>query len=135
VRRLAPHDATVVILSDFDGADETTRRHVAALSAHNSVVAGLVHDPLMSELPAALRMVVTDGELQIMLEDGMRASIVEMSKTRLRDVLAWTPQLGIPVLPVSTTEEVVPQLHRLLGLLPQQTGRSGGRASAGGAHG
>src|SRR5262245_43183607 len=47
-RRLAPHDTTVIIVSDFDGADETTRRIVGAMARHNSVVALLVHDPLQS---------------------------------------------------------------------------------------
>ena len=68
IRRLAAHDATVVILSDFDGADETTRQSIAAIAAHNTVVAVLVHDPLQSEIPEAGRMIVTDGELQIVLD-------------------------------------------------------------------
>ena len=34
-RRLAPHDATVVIISDFDGADAATRHAVAGLASHN----------------------------------------------------------------------------------------------------
>jgi len=68
IRRVAPHDATVVIFSDFDGADETTRHAIAALAAHNTVIAVLIHDPSQSELPAAGRMTVTDGELQIALD-------------------------------------------------------------------
>lgn len=133
VRRLAPHDATVVIFSDFDGVDKRTRDIIAMLAQHNTVVAVLVHDPLQSELPGTAQMIVTDGELQIAIETGMRANILQMSQARLRDVLAWTPELGVPVLPLSSAEEPVAQLHHLLGLLPQQT-RRGGRA-AGGGHG
>ena len=136
IRRLAVHDATVVILSDFDGADETTRQTVAAIAAHNTVVAVLVHDPLQSEIPESGRMTVTDGELQIMLDAGqgeMRRKMLEMSQTRLRDVFAWTHEFGIPVLPLSTAEEPVEQLHHLLGLLPQVSSRGG--AVAGAAHG
>jgi uncharacterized protein (DUF58 family) len=138
VRRLAAHDATVVIVSDFDGADDATRDAVAAIAAHNDVVAILVHDPLQSQLPASGRMTVTDGELQIVLDVGRgetRSDILAMSQTRLRSVLAWTPDLGIPVLPVSTAEEPVQQLHRLLGLLPQSHGRTAPGATAGAAHG
>ena len=93
IRRLAAHDATVVILSDFDGADETTRQSIAAIAAHNTVVAVLVHDPLQSEIPEAGRMIVTDGELQIVLDVShgeMRRNILEMSQARLRSVFAWT---------------------------------------------
>lgn len=135
VHRLAPHDTTVVIISDFDGADEATRESVAALAAHNSVVALLVHDPRQSELPGMARMIVTDGELQIVLDAGMRRSIIDMSKERLRGVLAWTPELGVPVLPVSSAEEPIAQLQHLLGLLPQQSRRGGRAILAGAAHG
>jgi uncharacterized protein (DUF58 family) len=104
IRRVAPHDATVVIFSDFDGADETTRHAIAALAAHNTVIAVLIHDPSQSELPAAGRMTVTDGELQIALDvahGSTRQNILDMSKTRLRSVFEWTRDFGVPVLPLS----------------------------------
>jgi uncharacterized protein (DUF58 family) len=135
VRRLSTHDATVIIFSDFDGADDATRQAVAAISAHNTVIAVVVHDPLQSELPPTGRMTVTDGELQISVDvarGDTRKSIVDMSEQRLRAVFAWTHELGIPVLPVSTAEEPVNQLNHLLGLLPQ-AGRRGG--ISGGGHG
>ena len=134
-RRLATHDATVVIFSDFDGADEATREAVAAMAAHNTVVAVLVHDPSQSELPPAGRMTVTDGELQIALDvarGDSRRHILDMSQARLRGVFAWTRELGIPVLPLSTAEEPINQLHHLLGLLPQATTRG---VAGGAAHG
>jgi uncharacterized protein (DUF58 family) len=132
VRRLAAHDATVVIFSDFDGADDLTRQAVAAIAAHNTVIAVVVHDPLQSELPPAGRMTVTDGELQISVDVALgdtRQNIVEMSEARLRNVFAWTHEFGIPVLPLSTAEEPVNQLNHLLGLLPQ-TNRRGASAGA-----
>lgn len=126
VRRLSAHDATVVILSDFDGADEVTRQAVAAIAAHNTVVAVLVHDPLQSELPETGRMTVTDGELQIALDithGNTRQNILEMTQARLRAVLGWTHEFGVPVLPLSTAVEPVNQLQHLLGLLPQVSRR------------
>ncbi|HEY7230820.1 MAG TPA: DUF58 domain-containing protein [Pseudolabrys sp.] len=135
VRRLATHDATVVIFSDFDGADEATRQAVTAISAHNTVIAVLVHDPLQSELPPTGRMTVTDGELQIAVDvarGNTRQNIVDMSEQRLRAVFAWTRELGIPVLPLSTAEEPINQLNHLLGLLPQVNRRG---AAPGVAHG
>jgi uncharacterized protein (DUF58 family) len=138
IRRVAPHDATVVIFSDFDGADETTRHAIAALAAHNTVIAVLVHDPSQSELPAAGRMTVTDGELQIALDiahGSTRENILYMSKTRLRNVFEWTRDFGIPVLPLSTAEEPVNQLHHLLGLLPQVINRGTGTSVQGAPRG
>jgi uncharacterized protein (DUF58 family) len=135
-RRLALHDAIVVIISDFDGADAKTRSMVGAMASHNDVVAVLVHDPSQSELPPVARMTVTDGELQIALDSGrdsMRQSILEMSKERLRDVFAWTRELGIPVLPVSAAEDPAQQLRHLLGRPSPHRGR--GRPAAGASHG
>jgi len=138
IRRVAPHDATVVIFSDFDGADETTRHAIAALAAHNTVIAVLIHDPSQSELPAAGRMTVTDGELQIALDvahDSTRQNILDMSKTRLRSVFEWTRDFAVPVLPLSTAEEPVNQLHHLLGLLPQVINRGTGTSIQGALRG
>lgn len=138
IRRVASHDATVVIFSDFDGADETTRHAIAALAAHNTVIAVLIHDPSQSELPAAGRMTVTDGELQIALDvahGSTRQNILDMSKTRLRSVFEWTRDFGVPVLPLSTAEEPVNQLHHLLGLLPQVINRGTGTSVQGALRG
>ena len=131
-RRIAAHDTTVIVLSDFDGADAATRQAIASMAPHNDVVAIVVHDPLQSELPVSGQMTVTDGELQISLDAGdtkMRRSILEMSHARLQGVFAWTRELGVPVLPLSAAEEPVDQVHRLLGQLPL-AGRHAGRGQA-----
>jgi uncharacterized protein (DUF58 family) len=129
--RRALHDATIVVISDFDGADDATRKMIGAMTQHNDVVALLVHDPLQSDLPASAAMTVTDGELQIQLEvgrDSVRKSIAEATEARLSGVFAWTRELGVPVLPLSAAEETAPQLRRLLGALPGRHGRGGGHS-------
>ena len=128
-QRRALHDATVILISDFDGADDATRKMIGAMTRHNDVVALLVHDPLQSELPASARMTVTDGELQIQLEVGresVRKSIEQATQERLKGVFAWTRELGVPVLPLSAAEGTAPQLRRLLGAMPARHGRGGG---------
>ena len=133
-QRRALHDAAVIIISDFDGADDETRKMVGAMARHNDVVALLVHDPLQSDLPASASMTVTDGELQIHLEVGresVRRSISEASQERLKGVFAWTQELGVPVLPLSAAEDTAQQLRRLLGTLPARTGRGSGHGHVG----
>lgn len=128
-RRSAPHDAVVIIISDFDGADDATRQMIGAIARHNDVVALLVHDPLQSDLPPSASMTVTDGELQIRLEvgrDSVRKGISQATEERLKGVFAWTPELGVPVLPLSAAEETTTQLRRLLGAMPARHGRGGG---------
>jgi uncharacterized protein (DUF58 family) len=129
-RRRALHDAAVIVISDFDGADDASRRMVGAMAQHNDVVALLVHDPVQSDLPASARMTVTDGELQIEVEvgrDSVRRSIVESTQERLRRVFAWTRDLGVPVLPLSAAEDTAQQLGRLFGGLPGGRGRTRAR--------
>lgn len=131
--RRALHDATIIVVSDFDGADDATRRMVGAMTRHNDVVALLVHDPLQSDLPASAAMTVTDGELQIQLavgRDSVRKNIMEATQARTRTVFAWTHELGVPVLPLSAAEETAPQLRRLLGTAGARHGRGGGHRQA-----
>jgi hypothetical protein len=83
-------------------------------------------------------MTVTDGELQIALDvahGSTRQNILDMSKTRLRSVFEWTRDFGVPVLPLSTAEEPVNQLHHLLGLLPQIINRGTGTSVQGALRG
>ncbi|XIA65270.1 DUF58 domain-containing protein [Bradyrhizobium sp. TZ2] len=130
-QRRALHDAVVIVISDFDGADDATRKMVGAMARHNDVVALLVHDPLQSDLPPSASMTVTDGELQIRLEvgrDSVRKSILEATEERLKGVFAWTYELGIPVLPLSAAEDTGGQIRRLLGGLPARRGRGGGHS-------
>lgn len=128
-QRRSLHDSTIIVISDFDGADDATRKMVGAMTRHNNVIALLVHDPLQSDLPASAAMTVTDGELQIQLDVGrdvVRRSIMQATEARLKNVFAWTNELGIPVLPLSAAEETAPQLRRLLGAVPARHGRGGG---------
>ncbi len=136
-RRLALHDAVVVIISDFDGIDDETGNAVSALSAHNDVVAVLVHDPVRSHLPSSGRMTVTDGELQVLLDigrAGARQNVLDMAENRLRPVLQWTRDYGVPVLPLSTAEDPARQIAHLMGHGPPD-GRGGRRNAAGIGHG
>jgi uncharacterized protein (DUF58 family) len=130
-RRRALHDAAVIVISDFDGADDTTRRMIGAISEHNDVVALLVHDPLQSDLPPSASMTVTDGELQIQLDvgrDSVRRNIEQATHERLNRVFAWTHEIGVPVLPLSAAEDTAAQLRRLLGAFPARHARGGGHS-------
>jgi len=133
-QRLALHDAALIIASDFDGADDETRKMVGDMARHNDVVALLVHDPIQSDLPASAGMTVTDGELQIHVEVGresVRQSILRATQDRLKGLFAWTQDLGVPVLPLSAAEDTAQQLRRLLGALPNRSGRGGSHGQMG----
>jgi uncharacterized protein (DUF58 family) len=122
IRQMAPHDFVVAIVSDFDGADAETTRLVTLLREHNDVLAVLVLDPSSKELPERGRLVVSGGELQIQMDAGTgseRKAALAFASERIRPILAWTRELDVPVLPLSTGEEVTSQVRRLLGATPR----------------
>jgi uncharacterized protein (DUF58 family) len=116
--RVCHHDALIIIISDFDGADESTRHLLMRLSRSNDVICFLTYDPLSVKLPAAEQLVVSDGELQVELQLGqekVRRNILDASDRRVAFILSWQHELGIPVLPISTAEDVSIQIRHLLG--------------------
>jgi len=118
VARVCRHDALILIASDFDGADAVTRDLLLNLSRSNDVICCLTYDPLAVRLPPAEQLVVSNGELQVELQLGqekLRKSILEASDERIRGILSWQHELGVPVLPLSTAEDVLQQLRHLLG--------------------
>jgi len=128
VSRIAPRNHLILVISDFDAIDETTDRLVDAIARRNDLVLVLVSDPLAGDLPAGLRLVVSDGALQAEIDTDDRTAhmrLAQMAKGRLAAVMDWQRSLGVPVLPLSTAEETLPQVRRLMGLGPGA--RRGGR--------
>jgi uncharacterized protein (DUF58 family) len=118
VARVCRHDALILIASDFDGADESTRDLLLNLSRSNDVICCLAYDPLAVRLPPAGQLVVSNGELQVELQLGqekVRKSILDASDKRISTILSWQHELGVPVLPLSTAEDVLGQVSHLLG--------------------
>jgi uncharacterized protein (DUF58 family) len=118
VARICRHDALILIASDFDGADPSTRDLLLHMSRSNDVICCLTYDPLAVKLPPAEQLVVSNGELQVELQLGqekVRKSIIDASDKRIRSILSWQHELGIPVLPISTAEGVPQQVRHLLG--------------------
>lgn len=118
VAQTAKHDHLVTILSDFDGADDRTTQIITKLSQHNDVLAVPITDPTSVHIPAVGRVVASDGDLQVELDFGSTATrkrLLDYSDKRLAKVLAWQSDLGFPVLPLTTAEETLSQIQRLLG--------------------
>jgi hypothetical protein len=116
--RLAHHDHLVIAISDFDGHDALTRDLLSRIAARNDLLAVVVHDPFLSELPPSGDLVVSDGELQVELglgRDAVRRGIADYVSARAREIFEWKHLIGVPVLPLSCAEETAPQLRRLLG--------------------
>jgi uncharacterized protein (DUF58 family) len=116
--QLARRDHLIIIASDFDGVDDSTRDLLLRLSRHNNVVAVLTYDPLAVQLPSVGQLVVSDGQLQVEIPFGdekIRKSILDASDRRMRHLFSWKKEIQIPVMPVSTAEDTALQIRHLLG--------------------
>jgi len=122
VARIAARDHLIVVLSDFAEIDATTRKLVSGLSRHNDLILGLVSDPYADDLPDKAQLVVSDGRLQIAVDteqSATREAIRTMAQGRIAEILDWQRSLGIPVLPLTTAEDSLTQMRRLMGLGPR----------------
>ncbi len=118
IARLAHHDHLVVVLSDFDGIDDTTHRRLSGIAAHNDLILVLVHDPLAVKLRASEHVAVGDHALQAELDLGSadtRGALTAYGNRRLQRVVDWQRAINLSVLPLSAGDETLPQILRLLG--------------------
>lgn len=121
--KIARRNHLILVISDFDGIDEKTGSLVGRLAKTNDLVLCPVTDPISQEIPAGLKLVVSDGNLQIELDTASgetHRSLSEYASGRLSEVLSWQKTYGLPVLPLSCGEDTVPQLRRLTGLAPNR---------------
>lgn len=116
--RIAKSGGLVIVFSDFDGWDEETEKNLRRIAQHNELILFSVSDPTSEQLPPNLNIVVSDGELQAQINvgnDTVRRRLAEFSTGRLASLLEFSGKYGVPVVPLTTAEETLPQLLRLLG--------------------
>jgi hypothetical protein len=116
--RLAKHDCLVCIISDGFGQDEETRRLLDRISRHNDVLFAFIFDPLEGQLPSAGKLVFGDGRRQLEVNTNdkeLRSRFQTAFAQRRADGRKYLLQREMPVVPLSTTEDVAKQVRRLLG--------------------
>ena len=121
VLRISTHDQLIIVVSDLAGAiSETTRRQATELRRRNDLIVLWVHDPLEDDLPDVGEAVLGDGRLQLAVNtssEKMRDRFVADVRARRARASAFALRYDVPVLPLSTAEDVLPQLGRQLGQL------------------
>ncbi|WP_407529960.1 DUF58 domain-containing protein [Methylobacterium oryzisoli] len=116
--RVATHDWLVCLVTDAAGEDAETARLVTGLTAHNDVLAVHVHDPLELELPDVGSAVFSSGEAQVEVDSSsgrLRSRYADERAAWRERLSALSRRRAIPVLPVSTAEDVATQLQALIG--------------------
>ncbi len=118
--RLARHDVLVVIISDFLGVDDETRKLTAQIAAHNDILGILVHDPMRLDPPGE-RLRVSDGtrHVEIDLNDSrLRERLIADYREEQEHITRSLRRLSAPLLMISNEGDVVSQVRRLLGVAP-----------------
>ncbi|WP_424972468.1 DUF58 domain-containing protein [Dinoroseobacter sp. S76] len=113
----------VMVFSDFDAWDAQTEQILSRIARRNDVILVSVRDPVLEELPADARLVVSDGALQAQIGGSgeARAALRAFAEARLAAMTGFCDRYGIPILPLSTAEETLPQLLRLMGAREMRT--------------
>ncbi|WP_406644708.1 DUF58 domain-containing protein [Aliisedimentitalea scapharcae] len=117
--RIATTGNLILVFSDFAEVDDTTERHVRRLAMHNDVILFPVSDPSGQNVPADFRIVASDGRLQVELNAAQGDTVARIEAvvgTRIARAIGWTRKYGIPVLPLTTARETLPQLMELMGV-------------------
>ena len=118
VARIAHHDHVVMVFSDFDGIDEMTQRHLSGIAMHNDVILFLVYDPMAERPESGERAVIGDGHMQAEIDLGsksIRDAVSGFTRQRLEKIYRWQTEINLSVLPLSSGEETLPQIRRLMG--------------------
>jgi uncharacterized protein (DUF58 family) len=115
--RCANHDHLVVLISDFDGADEETQRLATLIAAHNDMLAVAIYDPLGASLQPQPGMFVEAGgeRVALPLDAGFPAAFQRAFSQRLDEWTEIFRALQVPVLPISAAEPPADQLRALFG--------------------
>ncbi|MEP4484794.1 MAG: DUF58 domain-containing protein [Halioglobus sp.] len=112
------HDALVIYIGDGFGWNEQSDEMLKHLSLHNDIIAINVFDPAELELPALDELVVSDGEMQIVVSgthQELQARFEESYLNHVKHMREALQRFGLPLIEVDTVDDPVQQLLRALG--------------------
>ncbi|NOR19847.1 MAG: DUF58 domain-containing protein [Xanthomonadales bacterium] len=118
VSMLAGHDCLVCLITDGDGINAETRKHITRLAEHNDVLTALIYDPFEKDIPAVGRLRFADGEGQLEADTSSK-KLRNAFKSKFEQRLDWihnaSRRYSIPVLPLHTASPVAEQLRDAFG--------------------
>jgi uncharacterized protein (DUF58 family) len=118
VSTLARHDCLVCLVTDADGINADTRKHISRISEHNDVLTALIYDPLEKNIPASGRLRFADNEGQLEADTSnrkLRAGFQNEFEKRLERIETASRRFSIPVIALDTNRPVPDQLRDAFG--------------------
>jgi len=117
-RQYLHHDGLLVTIGDGFGLDDESRRLVTDISRHNDALAAFVFDPLERELPAAGRLVFSDGSGQLEVntaQSELRDLYAADFLRRREEIETLARRYRIPIIEVDASQPELPQIQGALG--------------------
>lgn len=116
--RTSTHDHIICIISDFNGISGRSHGLVRNMARHNDVILFFVYDPIAKELPKKSKLVISDGEQQLMIDatvTSLQQKIPKILLSRYQQLKDHLEAFKVPVLPITTDQDVALQIRQLLG--------------------
>lgn len=120
VSRIATHDFLVVVISDFHGLDDNSKKYLMNIAEHNDVVSFLVYDTAAIDMPRDGKFVFSENELQIEVNFENKKThtpISQFANERLKNVDAVLKEIGVPIFRINNVDDIGEQLRMHFGNL------------------
>ncbi|MBO3276560.1 DUF58 domain-containing protein [Pseudomonas schmalbachii] len=117
VREVLRPGSLVLILCDERALSDTVEQQLALLARHTDLILLPLSDPLDQALPAAGLLRFAEGPAHLELDthiDEQRLAYRALGEARRERWQRLAQRLGVPLLPLTTQEELVDQLRDLL---------------------
>ncbi|MCB1828459.1 MAG: DUF58 domain-containing protein, partial [Coxiellaceae bacterium] len=117
LQRTAPKGSVIVLLSDFETFNQSLERELSQLSRRHQLVAGLIYDPLESDIPDIGVCQFTNGQEYLQLNTQSRTLRLQYHQQFLQKVQTIEKavgQMGQSVFQLATNQHILPVLHDVL---------------------
>ena len=117
--RSTTQNALVIYIGDGFGWDEHSDEMLKRLSLRNDVVAINVFDPAEQQLPALNELVVSDGEMQIVVtgeQEELQKRFEQSYRNHVEHMRDALKRFGLPLIEIDTVDDPLNQLLKALGV-------------------
>ena len=120
ISRIAKHDYLIIIISDFHGLNDSSKKHLISLAEHNDVLSFLVYDTTAINIPEDGKFVFSENEMQIEVNfenKKTHSPISNFTNDRLHNVDTKLKEIGIPIFRINNADDIGKQLRTHFGNL------------------
>lgn len=115
--RVAPTGSMIFILSDFENLDEQWQQHMQQLCARHQIIAGMIYDPLESELPEIGVCQFTNGNENLLVNtsnNDTRHRYSQQFYGKMQNIRDFITRSGQSYFQLATNEPILPVLQEVL---------------------